>query len=275
VPTRTHQQRLVARDGYFAPDSVIRRLGNSPVTPLLGGGPAVLLQVAHPLVAAGVVEHSGYGDDLWRRLVQTLRALYMIAFGTRAEADRAGEIVQAVHRHVRGRTRERLGPFPAGTPYSAEDPQLMLWVHATLVHCSLAVYDRFVERLAAEEQERYYGEMTVMARIFGTPAGVVPPTLADFREYFREQVDGDDITVTEPARLVADTILAARLPAPMRLLIPAHRLSTAGILPARIREEYGLRWSSLHELALPHAARSVRYTATPIMRAASRVARAA
>lgn len=67
---RTHAERLAARDGYFGPDSVIRRLGNSPAMPFLGGGPAVLLQVAHPLVASGVVEHSGYDRDLWRRLLR-------------------------------------------------------------------------------------------------------------------------------------------------------------------------------------------------------------
>src|SRR5205809_2091899 len=94
---RTHAQRLAAGDGYFAPESVIRRLGNSPLTPFLGGGPAVLLQVAHPLVAAGVVQHSGYRRDLWKRLVRTLRALYLVAFGTKTEAERAAEAVQAVH----------------------------------------------------------------------------------------------------------------------------------------------------------------------------------
>ena len=114
---RTHSERLVSRDGYFAPDSVIRRLGNTPVTPFLGGGTAVLLQVAHPLVAAGVADHSDYHRDLWRRLARTLRALYLITYGTKAEAEAAGAAVQAVHARVRGSTRNQLGRFPAGTPY--------------------------------------------------------------------------------------------------------------------------------------------------------------
>ena len=134
----THAQRLRSRDGYFAPESVIRRLGNTPLVPFLGGGPAVLLQVAHPLVAAGVSDHSQVRHDLWRRLVQTLRALYLIAFGTKEEAERAAEVVQAVHTRVHGCTRIQLGRFPPGTPYSAADPELMLWVHATLVQASLA-----------------------------------------------------------------------------------------------------------------------------------------
>ncbi len=269
---RTHAERLVSRDGYFSPESVIRQLGNSPVTPFLGGGPAVLLQVAHPLVAAGVAQHSGFERDLWRRLVRTLRALYLMAFGTKAEAERAGEIVRAVHTHVAGRTKTRLGRFPAGTPYSAADPELMLWVHATLVHSSLEVYERFVRRLTPEDEERYYREMSLVARLFGTPRSVIPRSLADFRDYLTSELAGPTLSVTEPARKVAAVIFEADLPAPMRVVVPAHRLATAGLLPPRLRREYGLRWTPLHELALPLAARSVRTVATPVLFAAARMA---
>jgi uncharacterized protein (DUF2236 family) len=271
VQARTHAERLLSRDGYFAPESVIRRLGNSPLTPFLGGGPAVLLQVAHPLVAAGVVQHSDYRRDLWKRLVRTLRALYLITFGTKEEAELAGEAVQAVHARVRGRTKTRLGCFPPGTPYSASDPELMLWVHATLVHSSLAAYGRFVATLSPDEEKRYYAEMRLVARLFGVPADVVPASLCEFREYFHAQLTDETLAVTPPAREVAAVVLEAALPAPMRVLVPAHRLATAGLLPARIREEYGLRWTPLHELALPVAARSVRLAAAPVLLAASRL----
>jgi hypothetical protein len=122
VLTRSHAERLVSRDGYFPSESVIRRIGNSVLTPFLGGGPAVLLQVARPLVAAGVVQQSDFERDLWGRLVRTLCELYLIAFGTKAEAERAGEIVRAVHAHVAGTTRPSSASFPAGTRYSASDP---------------------------------------------------------------------------------------------------------------------------------------------------------
>ena len=267
----THAERLASRDGYFSPESVIRRLGNTPITPFLGGGPAVLLQVAHPLVAAGVVGHSDFRNDLWSRLARTLRALYLIAYGTKAEADRAGEAVQAVHAYVRGKTETQLGSFPPGTRYSASDPELMLWVHATLVHASLAAYERFVGALSHDDRERYYHEMSLVACIFGTPGSVIPRTLADFREYFDAQLAGREICVTAPAREVAAVILQAPLPVPLRMLVPAHRLATAALLPERLRVEYGLRWSRAHALPLVLASRSLRVLAVPLLRTAGRV----
>jgi uncharacterized protein (DUF2236 family) len=268
---KTHLERLQARDGYFSPESIVRRLGSSPVTPFLGGGAAVLLQVAHPLVACGVVEHSGYDRNLWRRLARTLQALYLITFGDRQEADRAGAVVQAVHERVHGRTRSQLGPFPPGTAYSASDPDLMCWVHATLVHSSLVAYERFVQPLTSEEKRRYHEEMNLVARLFGTPATALPQSYREFRSYFDAQLRGGSITVTQPAREVANVILAAPLPAPLRLLAPAHRLATARILPPELRHQYGLRWTNLHNFALPLAGASVRYTTIPILNIVQRV----
>ncbi len=264
-------ERLASRDGYFSPESVIRRVGNSPLVPLLGGGPAVLLQVAHPLVAAGVVYHSDYRRDLWRRLLRTLQALYVIVYGSKAEAERAGATVAAVHAHVRGTTRERLGPFPAGTPYAASDPDLMLWVHATLVQSSRAVYGRFVERLAPEETEAYYAEMALVARLFGLERSAIPASMADFREYLQAKLEGPEICVTAPAREIAAVILEAPLPASLRLFVPAHRLATAALLPPRIRADYGLGWSPAHALKLAVAGRSLGIFVIPLLRAAALV----
>ena len=268
---RTHAERLRATDGYFPPESVIRRVGNTPVTPFLGGGAAVLLQVAHPLVAEGVAQHSDYEHDLWRRLARTLRALYLVTFGTREEAERAGIAVQTVHRHVNGTTDARLGRFPAGTHYSACDPELMLWVHATLVQTSLSAYQLFERALSRKEQESYYRDMATVAELFGVPATVLPPTLDDFRAYFDEQIRGDSVTVTPVARRIAAVIMRAPLPVPLRLFAPAHRLATPAQLPQRLRQEYGFRWTPLHRLALPAAGWSLKLTATPALLAASRL----
>ena len=267
----SHGERLASRDGYFAPESIIRRLGNTPVTPFLGGGAAVLLQMAHPLVAAGVSAHSDYQRDLWRRLGRTLRALYLITYGSKTEADQAAAAVQTVHSRVVGTTSTRLGRFPAGTNYSAADADLMLWVHATLVHSSLAAYERFQQPLTPSEQERYYREMTLMAKLFGVPPTVIPHRLSDFRSYVDAHIAGDTLTVTETARRIAAVILRAPLPAPLRLITPAHRLATTALLPPRIRQEYGLHWTPVHALALDPAARALKLTAMPLLLAAAQL----
>lgn len=147
----------------------------------------------------------------------------------------------------------------------------MLWVHATLVHSSLAAYERFVGPLTPDERERYTEEMNLVARLFGTPADVLPGSYRAFRSYFDSQLGSETITVTAPAGRAADVILDAPLPAPLRLLAPAHRLATAHILPAGLRLEYGLRWTTLHQLALPLAGATVRYGAAPVLTAAGRV----
>lgn len=267
----SHAERMASRDGYFAPESVIRTVGNSPVTPFLGGGAAVLLQVAHPLVAAGVAAHSDYRRDLWSRLLRTLRALYLITYGSKAEADAVGAAVREAHTHVRGRTTAQLGSFPAGTPYSAADPALMLWVHATLVDVSLSAYQRYERRLSAGEQEAYYREMAVVAQVFGTPAAVIPGTLGEFRDYFAAQIAGTVIEVTPPAREIAEVILDAPLPALMRFITPAHRMATGAHLPPRLRDEYGLSQRRRNSVMLPLAARSLKLTAWPLLRAATRL----
>jgi hypothetical protein len=142
----------------------------------------------------------------------------------------------------------------------------------TLVQASLAAYERFVEVLSPEEEERYYQEMALVARIFGTPASVIPGSLDEFREYFRVEVESGAICVTRPAREVVAVILEAPLPAPLRLFAPAHRLSSAGLLPPKLREDYGLRWTPLHELALPLAACTLHLSAAPLLRMASKLA---
>jgi uncharacterized protein (DUF2236 family) len=251
---------------------VIRRVGDSPLTPFLGGGAAVLLQAAHPLVAAGIVGHSDYRRDLWTRLMRTMRALYLIIYGNKMEAEAAGAAVRAVHAHVRGETTVPLGSFPTGTRYSAEDPRLMLWVHGTLVHCSLAVYSRFVSALSGDEQERYYREMGIVARIIGTPSEVLPSSLGEFRAWFAEMLESGEIVVTPPAREIAEVILEPPLPAPMRLIAPAHRIATAALLPTGLRRDYGLRWRRTDALALPLAGHALHYAAVPLFRAAAHLA---
>jgi len=147
----------------------------------------------------------------------------------------------------------------------------MVWVHGTLVHASLSAYQRFEHELSRADQEQYYREMALAARIFGTPAEAIPPTLADFRDYFEGQIAGDVIRGTEPAREIARVVLRAPLPGLMRMVLPAHRLATTEGLPPRIREEYDLHLGSLHRPLLTAAGHSMRFGTWPLIRIAGRL----
>jgi uncharacterized protein (DUF2236 family) len=234
--TSNHRSR-----GYFDPEGVAWRLGRERIM-LLGGGRALLMQVAHPLIAAGVAAHSDYREHPWRRLEGTLAAVWAAVYGTRAQADRAAKRVRLLHERVRGKIRSRMGPFDAGTPYSALDPDLLMWVHATLVDSALVTYGSWVSRLSELEQQAYWEEMKVMARLFGTPDEVIPHSLDDFRRYMSDRLASDEITVTDTAREIGRTVLRPPLPAPLRPALSAVSLATASLLPAPLRAAYGLSW---------------------------------
>jgi uncharacterized protein (DUF2236 family) len=135
--------RLAPRDGLFRPDGWLRRISGEPSV-LFGGARALLLEVAHPLVAAGVAEHSDVERDPFGRLQRTLAAVTALAFASRDEALAAARGVARSHEAVSGTLDVAIGPFADGTAYHGRDPELVLWVWATLVDTALAVYRDFV-----------------------------------------------------------------------------------------------------------------------------------
>ena len=250
--------------GYFAPDGAAWRIGREHAL-MLGGGRALLLQVAHPLVAAGVAEHSGFREDPWKRLEGTMRTVWAVVFGSRAQADRAAARVRAMHGKVHGTLPAPMGSFPAGTRYSALDPQLLLWVHTTLVDSALLVHSQWVRRLSEPEQRAYYEDMKTCARLFGTPPEVIPATLGDFRDYVEEMLEGDELCVTETAREIASAVLHPPLPLVLRPAMEAVKVVTASLMPQRLRSEYGLAWDPVRAAALTGSREWVRRIAMPLL----------
>src|SRR5919199_1643452 len=137
--------------GYFGPGSVTWRVNREGVL-LVGGGAALVLQVAHPLVAAGVAQHSNYREDPWGRLYRTLDITTRIVFGSTRTAEGAAAQLREMHGRIRGASASGGGRYPAGTRYSARNPELVMWVHATLVRTSLDVYQLYVRPLTIAEQ---------------------------------------------------------------------------------------------------------------------------
>jgi uncharacterized protein (DUF2236 family) len=253
----------VADAGLFGPGTITWRVNREGVL-LLGGGRALILQVAHPLVAAGVAEFSDYREDPWGRLYRTLDLTTRIVFGDSETAAEASERLRRIHTRVRGETREAGGRFPAGTAYEASDPELLMWVHATLVDTSLLVYERYVGRLTIAERRRYYDEQKLLGEAFGVPLESQPEDLSSFNEYFDGMLESDSIAVTDALRDVADATLHPEVPLVARPFIEAVNLATVGMLPERLRAELGLEWGPNRERLLG-ASRAMLRGALPLL----------
>jgi uncharacterized protein (DUF2236 family) len=235
--------------GLFGPESKSWRLLRENAISVLGGARALILQVAHPLVGAGVTEHSNYREDPWGRLFRTLEATATIVFGTAEEAETAARQVWRIHGRVRGELPADAGRYQAGTPYEARDPELLMWVHATLVDTALLVYDRYVAPLSLSDRAAYYEEQKLFAAMFGVPRELLPETYTDFARYFDHVVE-QELAVTAALQDVVDaTLLNPTLPVPARPLrrpvAAAVNLQAAATLPPRLREELGLECGPL------------------------------
>lgn len=226
----------------FGESSVIRKVNLEPLI-FLGGGRALLLQVAHPLVAAGVADHSDYRDDPWGRLGRTVDVMMKMSFGPPEVSARQRRRLDATHRRVTGVSAE-------GGAYAARDPDLLVWVWATLLDTSLLVYERCYGRLPDIERGRYYEEQKLLAHACGVPEGACPATFADFERYVDSMVERE-LRVTPPAKEVCASVTAPVLRWPVGPIAAAPlRLVTAGLLPAPLREGYGLGWSANEERLL-------------------------
>ncbi|HEY0832232.1 MAG TPA: oxygenase MpaB family protein [Candidatus Dormibacteraeota bacterium] len=217
------------RPGLYADDSITRRVNRENVL-LLGGGRALLMQLAHPKVAAGVDAHSDFRTRPIGRLRRTIRMTMAIVFGDRETALAAARAVNQTHGRVRG------------DDYRALDPNLLLWVHATLVDSALVTYDAFVRRLSPSERDEFFQESKLLGELLGIPRDRFPPTYGDFATYMDAMLSSGDVRVGPLAIDLGRQVVRPRLRlVPGRAMIP-FEIVTAGLLPASLREQYGLAW---------------------------------
>ena len=225
--------------GYFDDSSMLRRVHRERAL-ALAGPRALLMQAAHPLAVSGLLAHSNAAEDPYERLARTANVMGTIGFGERADADRVTRTVRAMHRRVRGKLREPVGPYPAGTAYRADDPELLLWVLFTLVDSGLVVYRTYVGSLSREEEAAYWEDYRVVGRLFGLRLREMPRTLADLDDYRRSMLEGDRLYVTDWARERARAIvLDPPVPWMAQPLLETVNFITIALLPDRIRNEYG------------------------------------
>jgi uncharacterized protein (DUF2236 family) len=254
--THTHEDAADAL-GYCGPESVTWRIGREWAM-LLGAGRAVLMQLAHPLVAAGVAQHSSFFTDPVARSYRTVEFTQVMAFGTRAEVHAMARGVNRLHAGVVGTLGHNTGAFSAETSYHARDGELLLWVFATLVDSGLDLYPRLVGPLTRDAQQRYYEESKRTVVLLGLPPELLPATLDDFEAYVRDMLAGPALCVTPEARALGRQLLYLPVPAPLRLLQPLGEQLTVGFLPSRLRAEYGYTWDTQRERLLNRGMATIR-----------------
>ncbi len=221
----------MADEGLFGPRSMAWRVIGHPVA-LVGGLRSLLIQSLHPLAMAGVANHSDYQRKPIARLRGTASYVAATTFGSTAQAHTAAARVRKVHQKVRGIDRV------TGKPYSADDPEIALWVHCVEWHSFLAGYREYSrERITDAEQDQYIAEGARVAALLGVPDEIVPKSVAEMRAYFARV--RPELCLTEAARDAIDFVLSPPLKldnlpfqVPMRMAARA----AAAIVPRHLRK---------------------------------------
>lgn len=242
-------------DRFFSVNGILWRVDREMIL-LLGGGRALLMQLAHPKIAAGVADHSRFRAAPMRRLIQTMNIIWSVVFDESPEALASLEQMRLVHSRIRGTVKQG-NVLPLGTPYDARESDLLLWVHATLVDSALVTYELFVGPLSGQEKQQYYNETKGLARLFGVPESETPGSLDAFNDYMKEMIVGGAIAVGSTARALAKEIIFPK-PWILKMGGPLSALITTGMLPEQLRHQYGLTWNHRKERMLKLLAALIR-----------------
>jgi uncharacterized protein (DUF2236 family) len=263
-------------EGYFPPGgSLLRRVHSERAVGLFFGQRALMIGALNPVAFTGTLENTAGRMRPFRRLAHTGKVFEEIFFGTRAEADEALAFVHRLHRRVQGTLPEDAGPYAAGTPYSAFDPELMFWTLAVIADSGEYFYELFVRELSPAERESLYRDYVRFGELFGMPRDAAPPTRAEFRDWWERTLSSDTMHLTPDGREIGHaTAFEIPLPAAHQPAKRVHDLIMLGSLPPRVRELYGLPWSRAQEVAFRATVRALRL-ARPVTPSAVRRGRCA
>jgi len=223
----------------FGPDSVLRRVVAEPVTTLVVQR-ALVMEVAHPKVAAGVDDHSGFRAHPISRAWVTADAALRLVFGDAEIARGAARQIYRTHDRINGRLSENAGEWSAGASYTAHDASLLTWVWATLVDSAQVAYTRWVRSFSDEEADVFYAEALAFARFLGIARDLLPADRGAFAEYTEDMLAGPVLASTETSRRLAAQVLWYRhwsVPPP---LVQVQRAIALATLDERLVERLGL-----------------------------------
>ncbi len=239
-------------DNYYFPPgrSLARRVHGDRAVGLLYGQRALLIGALEPLTYTGTMLSSSSGDHPFARLARTAKIQETVLLGSREEADRALAAVHRLHARIKGELPEAAGGHPAGAVYSAFDPELMLWTLAVIADSGRAIYEAMVRPLSAAELEDLWQDYIRFGELFRLPREHVPASYPEFRAWFDGRIASPRLQAT-PHALEMAPLVAFRQPVPaaVRGNIAVQNLVIKGTLPPRVREVFGIAWTSRHEAA--------------------------
>ena len=212
----------------------------------LGGGRAILLQLAHPFVAQAIEHHSRTRSDPLGRFQRTFDRIFAMSFGDLDRAIAAARRVHRVHRHVTGQLDHDIGGFSRGTPYAANTPEALLWVHATLLDTAVQAFELCLGPLSEADKDAYYQEQKRFAYLFGIADEIMPRDWPAFCQYMDRMLASDVIAVSPHARDMARFLFSSTRRFHRPLMEWVRVLST-GMLPARLRDEFELPYGPREE----------------------------
>jgi uncharacterized protein (DUF2236 family) len=241
--------------GIFGPRSVTWQVDREAAI-FLGAGRALLLQLAHPWVAAAIEQHSDTFADPIGRFHRTFSVVFSMVFGSLDQSLNAARRLHRRHAEIEGRLPSAAGAFPAGSSYCANAVPALRWVHATLVETALLAYELVLPPLTPEQRERYYSESRLFAALFGIPDECLPYDWAAFSAYTAAMVQSDTLFVTDQARIMGRRLIAG---ADTWLPVPAsYRALTTALLPLQIREAFGFPYGLHEQRAVRHLTARIR-----------------
>lgn len=225
-----------------------RRVHGERSVGLLYGQRALLIGALEPLTYTGTMLSTWSGSRPFERLARTAKIQETVFLGTREEADAALAKVRRLHEKVNGELPVAAGPHPAGTPYSAFDPELMLWTLAVIADSGREMYETLVRPLDADERERLWQDYVLFGELFGLPRSEVPASHLEFKAWFDGKLAAPDLQATEHGLEMAPLVAFRQpVPAAARGNIALQNHLIKGTLPPRVREIFGIRWSRAHE----------------------------
>jgi len=264
-PRTSVRRGSAALDRPFIPEGSLLRAVQRERTVALSGARALFMQAAHPVAFSGFFSSSASIENPHPRLARTALAVNTVIYGSERQAREVQQIVGGMHARVRGTMQEGVGPFPAGTPYRGDDPELLHWILAAFIDSSYRVYERYVRPLSGGEREELWQQWRMVGEIFGLEGDAMSHTYAEHQRYMTAMLNSGHLVVSPAAReLSRRVILNPPIPASMFAIKELVNQVTIDSLPGDLQRQFGFWPLPGRGLAVGAFERWMRLVFTPL-----------